>query len=258
MLHEAFVLDQDGNVGTVPTQPWIVFTAGSMGAGKSHTMNLLVQKERFPLHAFVVVDPDEIRRLLPEFHMYVNANPERAGELTNKEAGFIAEILTLAALQGGKNVMQDGSLRDADWYQTYFRRLRKEFPKVRQAIIHVTAPRDAVFARADARAKMTGRVVPRELLEKAMEQVPRSVDILSGLVDYHAEISNPADADDVELVKPRGSTWEEFSRQWNQTVAYAENGQKVIKKAVSSKHRLDKAKSSLEAEASSIRVNRHD
>lgn len=81
--------------------------------------------------------------------MYVNENPELAGELTNKEAGFIAEILTLAALQGGKNVMQDGSLRDSDWYQTYFERLRREFPKVRQAIIHVTAPREAVFQRAE-------------------------------------------------------------------------------------------------------------
>ena len=132
--------------------------------------------------------------------------------------------------------------------------MRREFPKVRQAIIHVTAPRDAVFQRAEARAKMTGRVVPRELLEKAMEQVPRSVDILSGLVDYHAEISNPAGVEDVKLVKPNGSSWEEFSRQWMQTVAYAENGQKVIKKAVSSKNRLDKTKSSLESEASSLRV----
>ncbi|KAL3894253.1 MAG: hypothetical protein SGARI_007801, partial [Bacillariaceae sp.] len=188
------------------------------------------------------------------FHIYVNANPELAGELTNKEAGFIAEILTLAALQGGKNVLQDGSLRDAAWYETYFARLRKEFPKVRQAIIHVTAPRDAVFERAAARAKMTGRVVPKELLEKAMVQVPRSVDILSGLVDYHAEINNPAEGPK-ELVKPKGSSWEEFGRQWMQTVAYAENGHKVLKKAVSSKHRLDKVKSSLEAEASSVKVN---
>lgn len=119
-----------------------------MGAGKSHTLNMLVQKDRFPLTAFVVVDPDEIRRLLPEFHMYINENPELAGELTRKEAGFISEILTLAALQAGKNVLQDGSLRDPDWYQTYFKRLRKEFPDVRQAILHVTAPREAVFQRA--------------------------------------------------------------------------------------------------------------
>jgi hypothetical protein len=32
MLHEAFILDVDGNVGSVPEQPWIVFTAGAMGA----------------------------------------------------------------------------------------------------------------------------------------------------------------------------------------------------------------------------------
>ena len=37
-----------------------------MGAGKSYTMRKLVEKGRFPLLAFVNVDPDEIRRQLPE------------------------------------------------------------------------------------------------------------------------------------------------------------------------------------------------
>ena len=68
------------------------------------------------------------------------------------KAGFIAEILTLAALQAGKNVLVDGSLRDAEWYKIYFQRLRQDFPSVRQAIIHVTAPRDAVFQRAAVRS----------------------------------------------------------------------------------------------------------
>lgn len=72
----------------------------------------------------------------------------RISSLFTQKAGFISEILTLAALQGGKNVLQDGSLRDSEWYKTYFHRLRKEFPDVRQSIIHVTAPPDAVFQRA--------------------------------------------------------------------------------------------------------------
>jgi len=248
MLHEAFILDMEGNVGTVPTQPWIVFTAGAMGAGKSHTMNVLVKHHRFPLHAFVVVDPDEIRRLLPEFHIFVNENPELAGELTNKEAGYIAEILTLAALQSGKNVLQDGSLRDSDWYQKYFQRLRREFPKVRQAILHIVAPREAVFERAEHRAQMTGRVVPRKLLEEAMEQVPRSVEILTPIVDYYAKINNPPDVEDVELLEPKNSTWEEFSRQWNQTVAFADDKNKVLRKVEQKKKRLEECRSSLEAE----------
>lgn len=87
-------------------------------------------------------------RYLPEYHIYVNESPELAGELTRKEAGFIAEILTLAGMQAGKNVLVDGSLRDAAWYKDYFSRLKTEFPIVRQAILHVKAPREAVFERA--------------------------------------------------------------------------------------------------------------
>jgi predicted kinase len=130
-----------------------VFTAGAMGAGKSYTMRKLVQNGRFPLIAFVVVDPDDIRRHLPEFQLYVDEFPELAGELTRKESGFIAEILTLAGLQAGKNVLVDGSLRDFEWYKSYFQRLREEFSGLRLAIIHVTAPRDAIFQRASVRIK---------------------------------------------------------------------------------------------------------
>jgi predicted kinase len=119
-----------------------------MGAGKSFTMRKLVDDGRFPLLAFVIVDPDAIRRRLPEFPLYVDESAELAGELTRKESGFIAEILTFAGLLAGKNVLVDGSLRDHRWYQSYFERLRAEFSALRIAIIHVTAPRDAVFQRA--------------------------------------------------------------------------------------------------------------
>lgn len=213
MLDSAVFFDVDGKVGSVPTEPWIVFTAGAMGSGKSHTMKVLVDKRLFPLKAFVTVDPDEIRHLLPEYHMYIDENPELAGDLTRKEAGFISEILTLAALQAGKNVLLDGSLRDWEWYKGYFARLREEFPAVRQAILHVTAPREVVFRRAAERAIATGRVVPARVLEATLEQVPRSVEILAPLVDYYAELNNAAE---VQLVKPEGSTWEDFRDIWNQ------------------------------------------
>lgn len=135
-LQKVSITDKDGYVCTTPTEPWVVFTAGPMGAGKSFTMRHLVDTGRFPLMAFVNVDPDELRRLLPEYHLYA-LEPEAAGELTRKEAGFLAEMLTLAGLQAGKNVLVDGSLRDSDWYSKYFPRLRAEFPILRLAIIQV-------------------------------------------------------------------------------------------------------------------------
>lgn len=45
----------------------------------------------------------------------------------------------------------DGTLRDAEWYQEYFSRLRNDFPAVRLAIIQISAPPEAIFERAEVR-----------------------------------------------------------------------------------------------------------
>jgi hypothetical protein len=153
--------------------------------------------------------------------------------LTRKEAGYIAEILTLAGLQAGKNVMVDGSLRHADWYVVFIQRLRKEFRNLRIAIIHVNAPREAVFQRAAERAIHTGRIVPHHLLSEVLQQVPRSVEKLAPLVDYHVEIWN-APNEDLALVTP-GETWESFCSQWIQTCAWIPS-EKVLQKHLSNRN----------------------
>ena len=143
------IQDKNGELCTTPTEPFIVFTAGAMGAGKGHTIKTLVDRGHFPLLAFVVVDPDEIRRHFPEYQLYVNEYPKKAGELTRKEAGFVAELLTAVALEQGKNVLVDGSLRDSVWYGEYFQQLRDRYPQLKLAIIHVTAPKETIFRRAE-------------------------------------------------------------------------------------------------------------
>lgn len=60
----------------------------------------------------------------------------------------MTEIVTAAALQRGHNVLVDGSLWDADWYRRYFEHLKKDNGSLRIAILHITAPREAVFERA--------------------------------------------------------------------------------------------------------------
>lgn len=124
---------------------WIIFSAGVMGAGKTHTINALISNEKESFLSeircpFVTVDQDEIRRMLPEFRIYVDKDPERAGVNTRKEAGMLAEILTEAALERGHNVLVDGTLKDAEWYMSYFRNLRFAYPWLKLGIIHVTAP----------------------------------------------------------------------------------------------------------------------
>lgn len=65
------------------------------------------------------------------------------------------------------------------------------------------------------RAISTGRVVPKEVLTEAIEQVPKSVKILSPLVDYFVEVNNAPGADDIELVT-EGETWQSFESKWIQ------------------------------------------
>jgi hypothetical protein len=251
ILKKVQVVDANsGEVCTTPTEPFLVFTAGAMGAGKSYTLKKLQEKGRFPLSAFVTVDPDEIRQYFPEYSLYVIQNPSKAGEMTRKEAGYIVEILTLAALQAGKNVLVDGSLRDWEWYSTYFKRLRNEYPSLKIALLHVDAPREAIFARAQvsnrysrvctahivpqrhsshfgsvrpttlqARGEKTGRVIPKETLELALHQVPKSVEILRGKVDFYCKLNNSPDIDDIEIVTD-GVEWQGFQRTWQQTCAW--------------------------------------
>ena len=272
------ILDEkNGRVCKTPTEPWIVFTAGVMvriakhslriscqclllessscsltltfsqsgnyqGAGKSHTIRGLAAKGVFPLQSYVAVDPDEIRQQFPEFHLYASLSPEKAGELTHKEAGYVTEIVTAAALQRGHNVLVDGSLRDADWYLGYFERLRRKYTNLKIAILHVTAPREAVFERARVcdyclsfsfillklcsslclslclknRAKVTGRVVPRETLEQSILQVPVSIKKLAPLADFFCELDNAPGSGEI-TIKTEGVTWDSFRDVWSQT-----------------------------------------
>mmetsp|Transcript_24844 Transcript_24844/g.32354 ORF Transcript_24844/g.32354 Transcript_24844/m.32354 type:complete len:378 (+) Transcript_24844:179-1312(+) len=172
-----------------PTSPWVVFTAGAMGAGKSHAMKWLSSNHYFPLESFVLVDPDMIRYQLPEMPIYLSKNQYTAGTLTHKESGFIQEILTLEALSEGKNVLIDGSLRNSTWHKILFSRIYKEHPNVKIAIIHVNASHSEVMKRAERRAEITGRIIPKEILVKTLEEVPKSVKLLSPLVNYSVTLN---------------------------------------------------------------------
>lgn len=224
LLDGTIIEDSNGRgVCKTPNEPWIVFTAGVMGAGKSHTIKQLASRGLFPLQSYVVIDPDDIRQHFPEYVLYAMQSPEHAGELTHKEAGYVTEIVTAAALQRGHNVLVDGSLWDADWYKGYFEQLKKSYGNLRIAILHVTAPREAVFTRAKHRAKVTGRVVPIETLELSLKHVPQSIKLLAPMVDYFCELDNSPDSEEIVL-KTEGVTCDSFRDAWAQTCPFPQKG----------------------------------
>eukprot|EP00903_Cladosiphon_okamuranus_P014409 g13377.t1 len=180
-------------------RPWAVFTAGAMGAGKSHVMGLLGERGVFPMEAFVQVDPDRLRTELPEMEGYIKRDSATAGSLTHKEAGLMAEILEETALLQGRNILVDGSMRDGAWYTLHVEDLRMRFPRLRVAIIHVWAPEEEVLSRAVRRGLQTGRVIPPTVLRETIQAVPRSVQALAPLADYCVRIDNINIGDTVDV-----------------------------------------------------------
>lgn len=133
---------------TTPNEPWLIYTVGAPGAGKIHTLMSLIKKGKLPLLGFVMIDQDAIRRRLPEFQSYLQNCPETVDAFTGREAGYIVEILTLAAVQSGRNVILDGCLQSTEWHGEFFDSLKTSNSKLKIGMLHVTAPRETIFQRA--------------------------------------------------------------------------------------------------------------
>eukprot|EP01063_Lacrimia_lanifica_P013622 TRINITY_DN20257_c0_g1_i1.p1 TRINITY_DN20257_c0_g1~~TRINITY_DN20257_c0_g1_i1.p1 ORF type:complete len:300 (+),score=98.48 TRINITY_DN20257_c0_g1_i1:60-959(+) len=170
--------------------PWVVFSAGAMGAGKTHTIKWMTKHSLFPLRHVVRIDPDHFKERMPEWPEYCARDPTLAGRMCHRESGYIVELATLAALAAGVNVWVDGSLRDAAWYEPYFASLRAKYPLYRIAILHVIAPLAAILQRAARRGRATHRVVPEAEIKDSFARVPATVAALQRHCDFVAHISN--------------------------------------------------------------------
>mmetsp|Transcript_9440 Transcript_9440/g.28512 ORF Transcript_9440/g.28512 Transcript_9440/m.28512 type:complete len:487 (+) Transcript_9440:163-1623(+) len=176
--------------GMQPEHPWIIFTAGPMGAGKSHTLEWMSERGFFPLKDVVQLDPDKFKCALPEWEGYVKADLTTAGLHTQKESGLLVEIGQAVAMRAMKNIWIDGSFRDGSWYEYVFDQIRENHPEYRIAIIYVHARREIVLERARRRAEETGRYVPEQDIEDSLMRVPEAVARLAPKADFMANIDN--------------------------------------------------------------------
>ena len=85
---------------------------------------------------------------MPEWDAYVARDAERAGTLCHRESGFLQEIAQEVALRRRQHVWVDGSLRDDEWSQQVFARIRARHPAYRLAILYVAADRGSAAGKS--------------------------------------------------------------------------------------------------------------
>jgi predicted kinase len=195
-------------------QPWLLFTCGAMGAGKGRVLRYLHSVGACPLESFVLVDPDKLKEQLPELQALLLESPQRAHTALHRESTLMAELIEREAMLQGRSVIVDGSLRNTKHYAQQIGKIRAEFPHYRIALLWVKASNETVYQRAEKRARITGRHVPKEVLDSALKQVPTSFAVLSGLCDYAGIVDN--DTDDCDPVFASPFTLEEFAGLWKQ------------------------------------------
>ena len=162
---------------TCRPEPQLLFTAGAMGAGKSHFLSTLPYK-------YVLIDPDEIASSMPPFESSdISFRPaeqveEVEGTRARHEARLITEILLQAAMQRRADVVLDGSLRSYQWYLQNIPQLRHKHPDYRVDLVHIHCPLPEVLKRAHKRALKTGRQVPNTLIERSWKDSRRAISVL--------------------------------------------------------------------------------
>ena len=195
-----------------------------MGAGKSHVIGWMHDKDYFLLEQVVQCDPDVFRAALPEWSEYVQRDPLTAGTLTHRESGLLVDITMEAALERSMHCWVDGSLKDGGWYRQVIMDVQSRHPQYSVAILEVTAHADTIFERVRRRAAVTGRDVPRSEVLESIERVPESVTQLVDLVVFSAYVDNSASTpvllcysnSDVCIIgrKANKEGWEEIRRRF--------------------------------------------
>jgi hypothetical protein len=202
------VQTSDSEPSSPKFEPFLLFTAGAMGAGKSHTLRWLAKTSQFPLTSAVFVDIDRIREHFPEMDEYRRRWAPTCGALTHKEAGYISELICLAALENGQSLIVDSSLRDLDWWKRYIQTMRVHYSQYTIGIMHVVAKPMTIFKRVANRGQQTGRMIPFDILIDSIVQTPISVRALRSQVDFFHRFDTNGDIP-IEVIKESRSNMNE-------------------------------------------------
>lgn len=194
--------------GIQAKRPWIVFTAGAMGAGKSHSIKRLQARGLHALDDMVKVDPDTVKYQLPEMQEYISRNPGPnpsaelilAGLATHNESAFLQEMIVSELLERSKHLIVDGSLSNADWFANYFAYIRRRYPHYRIGIVHVVCDPEVIWDRVVDRCRRTGRCISRPVVDLSVKMTPLAVDRLTPLSDFTMVVdSGKGDEDDEKV-----------------------------------------------------------
>lgn len=135
---------------------------------------------------FLVIDPDKIKSMLPEFAFGAGAGDKNIAGTVHYRSSEIAREILRRAKERGFNILWDGTGTNKELYTANARELRKLGYRTQLIAQHI--PEQIGVARASARADLPlsmggGRFVPLNFIQEAYSKVPRNFVPLAKLFD---------------------------------------------------------------------------
>lgn len=162
----------------------IAYVMGGGGAsGKGTVKNHLIQEGVIQAADAVSIDPDEIKREIPEYGAIVAAGDSRAAAVVHEESSDIAKRIQDRAIKGRYDIILDVTLGDEKKGMQKLQELKDAGYEVR--LYGVTIQPEIAVVRAMQRAQETGRYVPIDPLLHAHKG-------FSGAFERYADLADEA------------------------------------------------------------------
>jgi predicted ABC-type ATPase len=191
-LHEKIKASFLAHVPPVPKdqQPVAVVMMGGSASGKSTVVKHLLGDAGKT--DFVNANPDDVKEQLPEYKKGIGEHGGPSAKDTaasvHEESSDIAEEVRNSAIADRKNLILDGTGRNADKYAKKIEQLRAAGYHVRLVMVHVDI--NGARARAVQRAERSGRWVPDAFVEEAHHVIPGNFEKIAKSADEAVLIDN--------------------------------------------------------------------
>lgn len=193
-LHERAYGSFLDHVPVVPSdlKPVAIVMMGGPASGKGTVLRHLLDEEQ----DFVNCNPDDCKELLPEYGRALHLREQGGVPVSAKDAALsvheessdMAEEVRKRAVAARKNLVLDGTGKNAEKYKKKIAELRAAGYHVRLMMPHVDI--DEARQRAKDRANSTGRYVPDDFVEEAHHLIPGNFESVAAAADEAVLLDN--------------------------------------------------------------------
>lgn len=152
--------------------PESILMGGGSASGKSVATKIIVTGFHHQEEEVVVIDPDEIKRQLPEYEQLKTHAPEQMADILHDESSDIAERLLGECISRKLNFIYDGTMKNLPKYQALIQRLKSNGYSI--SVVVVDIPLEEALKRAKDRYIVEGRLVPEDVIIESHTKVPET------------------------------------------------------------------------------------